>query len=179
MQFMPSPQLGKLMVWISQLILLAFKYPTVNSNVYFLEELSAVRGAAWRRESLWGLVLVNTFCLVDGWHWRKISTRLLSMCLLFWSPLARGRHGGSGRGSEKNCAMWDSSACKWDKVESVKQGGASIVAASRCTLELSQVWSLCGFSCTTVIANDGLLNAGDKGRICIITSVWYQLNKAC
>lgn len=35
MQFMPSPRLGKLMVWISQLIFLAFEYPTVNINVYF------------------------------------------------------------------------------------------------------------------------------------------------
>lgn len=68
MQFMPSPILGKLMVCVSQLILLAFEYPTVNINVYFLRELSAVRVVAWRKESLWGLVLVNTFCLLDRRH---------------------------------------------------------------------------------------------------------------
>lgn len=40
----------------------------------------------------------------------------MSMCLLFSSPLAEGRYGGSGRGSEKELVSWDSSACKRDVV---------------------------------------------------------------
>lgn len=139
---MPSPVLGKLVAWISQMIFWLMKYtPTVY--IYFLSELSALRVVAWRKEPLQGLGLVNAlFSLVGRCHWKTFLQRRSSGPPFSVNVFAILVPSSSGkvwwiwkRVQRRNWVSWDSSACERDEVGICKavrgrKGGCKLVTVS-------------------------------------------------